>query len=123
MLSLLAALALTAGEKVPLTLDTIRDVVHEHRAKIRQCYDGSAAAKKKLGGKLVVHFVIAADGKVSEASVKEATLDDEGVQGCVLAEVKSWSFPKPKNPPVAINFPFQFGPPPKPAFPEPEPVE
>ena len=126
MLPLLAALALSAGDKpaaVPLTLETIRDVVHEHRAQVRQCYESSAARKKNLAGKVVVHFVISDEGKISEASVKEASLDDEGLKTCVVTAVKSWRFPKPKHGPVAINFPFQFGPPAKAPFPEPEPVE
>lgn len=125
MLRLLAALALSAGDKpaVPLTLDTIRDVVHEHRAQIRQCYEASASRKKNVSGKLVVHFVIGDDGKVSESSIKETTLEDEGLKTCVVSAVKGWKFPKPKHGPAAINFPFQFGPPAKAPFPEPEPVE
>ena len=123
--TLLAALALGAGAKpaAPLTLDTIRDVVHEHRAPIKQCYESSAAKKKNLAGKLVVRFVISDDGKVSEAAIKESAIDDEGLKSCIVALVKAWKFPKPKHGPAAINFPFQFGPPPKAPFPEPEPVE
>ncbi len=124
MLSLLAALALAAGDKpVPLTLETIRDVVHEHRAQIKKCYESSAAGRKSLGGKVVVRFVISDEGTVSEAAVKEATLDDKGLETCVVAAVKTWRFPKPKHGPAAINFPFRFGPPAKAPFPEPEPVE
>ena len=125
MLSLMAALALSAGDTtvVPLTLETIRDVVHEHRAQIKQCYETSAAKKKNLAGKVVAHFVISDEGKVSEASIKEASIDDEGLKTCVVSAVKTWKFPKPKHGPVAINFPFHFGPPAKAPFPEPEPVE
>lgn len=121
MLSLLSVLAL--GAAAPLTLDTIREVVHEHRAQIRKCYETSAAGKKNLGGKVIVHFVISDAGTVSQASIKETSLDDEALKTCVVTEVKTWKFPKPKHGPAAINFPFQFGPPPKAPFPEPEPVE
>src|SRR5262249_12532355 len=121
------ALTFAAGDTPtgPLTLDVIRDVVDAHRSQIRQCYTASPAAKKKLAGKIVVHFVISEQGTVSEASIKEATLSEEGVKACVVSAVKSWVFPKPKHGPATINFPFHFGPPaPAKALPpEPEPVE
>jgi TonB family protein len=127
MLPLLAALTIAAGDKapVPLTLDTIRDVVDAHRSQVKQCYASSPAAKKQLAGKVVVHFVISEQGTVSESAIKEATLDDEGVKACVASAVKSWVFPKPKHGPAAINFPFHFGPPAPAKFvpPPPEPVE
>ena len=92
---------------------------------MKQCYATSAAAKKHLAGKVVVHFVISEQGTVSESSIKEASLADESVKACVVSAVKSWVFPKPKHGPAAINFPFHFGPPApaKPAPAEPEPVE
>jgi TonB family protein len=126
MLMLLAALTLAADKPdVPLTLDAIRDVVDAHRSQVKQCYASSPAAKKNLAGKLVVHFVISDQGTVSECSIKEASLADDGVKACVVSAVKSWVFPKPKHGPAAINFPFHFGPPDpkKPAPAEPEPVE
>jgi hypothetical protein len=120
VLPLLAALTLSAE---PLTLDVIRDVVHEHRAKLKKCYETSAAGKKNAAVKLVVRFVIGDDGKVGEAAVKESTVADSALEACITGEVKSWKFPRPKHGPAAINFPFTFGPPPKAPFPEPEPVE
>ncbi|MBK7862557.1 MAG: AgmX/PglI C-terminal domain-containing protein [Archangiaceae bacterium] len=124
-LALLSAMLLAAGEKAgPLTLDTIRDVVHEHRAEVRACYDGSASGKAKTAGKLTAHFVISEQGTVSEASIRDATLDDKGLEACLVGAVKGWKFPKPKHGPAAINFPFHFGPPPaKFVPPPPEPVE
>jgi len=120
VLLLLAALTLSAE---PLTLDVIRDVVHEHRAKLKKCYESSASGKKNAAVKLVVRFVIGDDGKVGEAAIRESTVEDDALKTCVVTEVKSWKFPKPKHGPAAINFPFTFGPPPKAPFPEPEPVE
>lgn len=125
MLALFAALTLAAGEAKagPLTLETIRDVVDAHRAQVRQCYDRSPAAKRQLSGKVVVRFTISDLGTVSDCAVKEATLPDETVKACLVAEVKSWAFPKPKHGPATINFPFRFGPPVRPVPPPPEPVE
>jgi TonB family protein len=124
MLPLLLALKVITGAPPagPLTLDTIRDVVDAHRSQIRDCYTSSPAAKKNLGGKVVVHFVISEQGSVSECTVKEATLADESVKSCVVAAVKGWVFPKPKHGPAGISFPFQFGPPaPGKKLPEPDP--
>jgi TonB family protein len=124
--ALWVALTLAAAPSGPLTPDVIRDIVDAHRAQVKQCYASSPAGKKNLPGKIVVHFVISEQGTVSESSVKEASLADEAVKACLVSEVKSWVFPKPKHGPAAINFPFHFGPPtpakPAPAEPEP-PVE
>ncbi|MBL8949651.1 MAG: energy transducer TonB, partial [Myxococcaceae bacterium] len=109
MLHLFAMLMLTADPPPPLTLDVIRDVVHEHRAQIRKCYDVSPSGKKKASAKVVVRFVIGDDGSVGEAAVKEVTVDDEALETCIVGAVKTWKFPKPKHGPAAINFPFQFG--------------
>ncbi len=108
-IGLIAAALVGAAPQGPLTLDAIRDVVHEHRAQIKQCYERSAAKKKNLSGKLVVRFVITEQGSVGECAAKETTLADDGVSACVVAEVKTWTFPRPKHGPAAINFPFHFG--------------
>src|SRR5262245_55583309 len=100
---------MAAAPSGPLTLDVIRDVVDAHRAQLKGCYEKSPAGKKKLTGKVVVRFVIGEQGTVGECAVKEATLDDESVKSCLVAEVKGWVFPKPKHGPAAINFPFHFG--------------
>jgi TonB family protein len=113
-----------------LTPESIREVVHQHRPEVRRCSEAAIARRRDLTGKLVVHFVISAQGTVSSASAKESTTGDEKLTACVLSSVKGWVFAHPKNPPVEINFPFHFGaasssPPPKVKLPpgEPELVE
>lgn len=123
MLALCLAGAPDAGPAA-LTPDAIKDVVHEHRAEARACYDPVAARKPGLAGKVVVRFVIGLDGKVSSASVASTTLNEPQVETCLVNAARGWRFLRPKHGTVEVNFPFQLGPPgsAKPALPRAKPV-
>ncbi len=105
------ALAKNQTKPGPLTPDVIKDVVGEHRAEARRCYEAAAAKRPRLNGKVVVRFRIGLDGKVSEAAVASSSLNELGVETCLVTSAKGWLFPKPKHCAVEVNFPFTFGPP------------
>ncbi len=89
--------------------ESIRQVVNFHMPEIQECYESVLSdSGKKIEGKLVVNFVIDAQGRVSEAKPlpKKSTLRDARVIDCVLS-MRGWTFPKPgDNRDHPIEYPF-----------------
>jgi hypothetical protein len=94
-----------------LDREVIRRVILSHRAQIRYCYEKQLSAKPDLAGKVLVEFVIAADGSVTTARPTEQTLQDPEVGRCIVSKIKGWTFPKPKGDGVVVvTYPFLFKP-------------
>ncbi len=97
--------------KGPLTTDTIKDVIHEHHREVRSCAEARPTDRRSVSGKVVVHFVIELDGALTDVKAASTTVNEPKLEGCLVAAVKRWRFPKPKKGKVEVNFPFQVGPP------------
>ncbi len=95
-----------------LSKDLINAVVQRHRAEIRACYDSALQRNPKLSGKIVMFFNIQPNGIVSTVGVKESTIGDVGLEGCIGSRIKSWVFPKPEAPVVTevAAYPFYLNP-------------
>lgn len=104
-LLLLAALA---------CLDTsgVRKRIRAQLKPVRACYAQALQEQAPdFGGKLVLQFLIASNGTVSEATVKSAALHSEKFETCLVDAVKKWSFPPvPGGGTVSITYPFIFKP-------------
>jgi hypothetical protein len=84
-------------------------VVKQHLAEIRYCYEKELAKNPKLFGKLVIKFVIAKDGSVSQASTKTTTMNNPIVEDCVVQRFTRMRFPSPKGGGiVVVSYPFVF---------------
>lgn len=90
----------------------IDQVVKRHLNQIRYCYEKELQKDPTLAGKVVIKFVIAADGTVAAASVKESTLGNEVVEQCVAGRFLRMQFPVPAggSSTVVVSYPFQFAP-------------
>lgn len=94
-----------------LDREVIRRVILSHRAQIRYCYEKELAQQPGLAGKLLVEFVIGADGRVTTARAAEDSMDNAAVGRCIVSRVKGWTFPKPKGGGVVVvTYPFLFKP-------------
>lgn len=94
-----------------LDREVIRRVILSHRAQIRYCYEKRLNTNPGLQGKVVVEFVIGADGKVTSARAAEQTLADPEVANCLISKLKGWTFPEPKGGGVVVvTYPFLFKP-------------
>ncbi|MBT3220192.1 MAG: AgmX/PglI C-terminal domain-containing protein, partial [Proteobacteria bacterium] len=89
----------------------IDEVIKRHMNQIRYCYQRELTKNPSLGGKIVVKFVIAKDGTVSKANIKETTMGNPAVEECVLGRFRRMQFPKPKGGGIVIvSYPFLFSP-------------
>jgi len=94
-----------------LSKEAIQEVILEHVTRIRFCYERELKARPNLSGKIVVKFVIAKDGTVSSADIKESTLDLPDMESCVLDVIRQMAFPEPKGGGIVIvSYPFLFRP-------------
>lgn len=92
-----------------LDKDLIRRIVRAHIGEVRYCYDEGLAHDPELAGRVVVDFVIGAEGKVTRSTAES---DMEGdVPDCIATAVSRWLFPRPADgKDVAVKYPFVLEP-------------
>jgi TonB family protein len=86
----------------------ITSVVHAHAKQIRACLEQVLPDASIASGKVVVEFVIGAEGRVTGARVKQDTYQAPDLETCMVNEILTWRFPRPMEGPVTITFPFTF---------------
>lgn len=98
-----------AGAPGRLEASAIQDVVREHRDELGFCFTWQLHQHPELGGRIVMEFVIGADGQVSEARVASDELDDEVVERCFVRVTERMEFPAPDGGgEVTVRYPFQL---------------
>src|SRR5439155_9043364 len=70
----------------------VRDVVLEHRAAVRVCWDLAAKETPDLAGRVSVRWVIDPDGTARDAEVVPPS-SSAALDACLVRQVLSWRFP------------------------------
>jgi outer membrane biosynthesis protein TonB len=86
----------------------IQKVVNSHMARIQRCYESQLLKNPGLAGKIVFDWVIAPSGRVASARQVSSSVRSPSVATCILAQIKSWRFPKPVGGSVQVRYPFVF---------------
>ncbi|MER2563822.1 MAG: AgmX/PglI C-terminal domain-containing protein [Myxococcaceae bacterium] len=106
MLSVLAALMLASPDAGAFTgtldKELIRRAVHAQWPEVRRCFEQPNATS----GKLVVRFVIGADGRVTESELAQPTTFPKPIVECVLSEVRRVKTAPPLGGSVVVTYPF-----------------
>lgn len=99
-----------SGDFSGLTKEEIDRVVKSRSGLIKACYQRELNRVRDLGGKLVINFVIAADGTVKSTRVEgsKSTLRHDGVESCVRSNIQRMKFPAKGG--GVVNYPFIFSP-------------
>ncbi|MEW5848437.1 MAG: AgmX/PglI C-terminal domain-containing protein [Myxococcota bacterium] len=104
------ALEVTTPEPIvegALDKGLIRQVIRDHLAQIKYCYERELAGSPGLAGKVLVKFVVGSAGTVISATVAESTLRNATVESCMTQRVRSWVFPRPHGGGVVVvSYPF-----------------
>ena len=95
-----------SGDFSGLSKEEIDRVVKARAGVFRACYQKELNRSPGIGGKLVMHFVIAADGTVKSANPQGGTLRNEGVESCVRGNIMRLKFPAKGG--AIVNYPFVF---------------
>lgn len=89
--------------------EAVRKVIRSIISQIRACYEKKLRTNPSLGGKLVITFEIAEQGRVSSAKTKSNTLGDPEVGQCVADRIQAQRFPEPPAGTIAVvDYPFVF---------------
>ena len=84
-------------------------VVKSHLASIRYCYQRELPGNPDLSGKVVVKFVIAKDGTVSQSTIRSSTLRNQPAERCLVERFSRMRFVKPKGGGIAVvSYPLVF---------------
>jgi TonB family protein len=92
--------------KGSLSKDIIRDVIVKHIGEVKNCYEPELDKNKDLAGKVMTHFIIGTEGKVTESKIEQTTLRNEKVEKCIAEAIRAWQFPKPQGGVVTVTYPF-----------------
>lgn len=84
-------------------------VFRSRAGALQSCYERELKKNPKLGGKLVVRFVIGQAGRVTSVSIG-GSVGSSAVNGCVASRVRGWKFPKPEGGSVTISKSIVFAP-------------
>ncbi len=88
----------------------IAGVVRSHAKEIEACYLQAIEARPGAAGRVLMSWDVAPDGKVTDATVKEAAPKITVIGDCLVGQVKSWTFPRisADDASVTVNYPFYF---------------
>ena len=87
----------------------IQKIVRQHFGELRACYEREVAKIKGLTGNVTVVWIIAGNGSVTKALVKETTMKNKNVENCITSSIMHWRFPAPKGGSMAqVEYPFDF---------------
>lgn len=91
-----------------LSKEVIRRVVQRHLNEIKFCYEQQLSQRPDLRGRVVAAFIIAADGRVQSASVRESDLGSPPAESCIAQAIQRWSFPAPEGGGIVVvnSYPF-----------------
>lgn len=88
---------------------TVRRVIQSYLGQIKWCYQKELQKNPDLGGKVVLSFLIAANGSTVNPSVSLNTMATPEVGSCIAQKATRWKFPSPRNGGVVkVSYPFLF---------------
>ncbi|HEX7703637.1 MAG TPA: AgmX/PglI C-terminal domain-containing protein [Kofleriaceae bacterium] len=85
--------------------NTLRRYIRRNLPKITKCYLSQPLQTQDLDGALNTHFIIGADGNVTDVTTDGF---DPAVGRCVADVIRGIQFPNPGGSPVVVNYPFKF---------------
>lgn len=111
LIELMVWLSVTAaavdGGAGALDNETVRRVIREHHAHTWACYEKNLSADSVTDFRVALTLVISASGQVESAVANSSTSGPE-IEACLVAEAKTWRFPKRSGGPLSIRYPFIF---------------
>ena len=95
----------------PGTMDAtkVRTVVRAHLGEVSTCVERARMDDRDLTGKITVRIDVANSGQVTRARVTASTVENHGLEDCLVRAISSWSFPAPAGGvAAAFSYPFTF---------------
>ena len=81
--------------------------IRRNLAKVLWCYENGLKKNPGIAGRVVINFVISANGDVVSSKVQKTTLGNAEIENCIAEHIKKIKFPKTKGGGIVIvNYPF-----------------
>ncbi|MEO7331086.1 MAG: AgmX/PglI C-terminal domain-containing protein, partial [Minicystis sp.] len=90
--------------------EVVQRVVRQSAGRARRCYENGLRRDPTLAGRVVVRFLILANGEVGSAADAGSSLGDPGVIACVVRTVQGLTFPAPEGGAITVTYPITFAP-------------
>jgi hypothetical protein len=99
-----------AGGDVPdqVSQGDIMQTVLAHRLEIVACVKLQKAKESDLSGTLVMRWMILTSGKTTSVSAQTEEFKNTYLASCMSDLIRTWMFPRHKQPQDPISFPFKF---------------
>src|SRR5688572_24121370 len=91
------------------TAAAIQATIRKSYPQIRACYEDALGRNPKTAGKMLMHFVIAEPGTVTEACILKVPFPDPPSLACILREFRSLTFGS-TDAKTTVNYPLEFEP-------------
>lgn len=91
-----------------LSNEYIDETILAHQAQMQKCWLSRLKDAPTLKGQIIVQFEISSRGKVKEARIADATLNDEVLQRCVLSVIERIPFRPFKGSEISLSYPINF---------------
>ncbi len=94
-------------------LTEIANLVKARREPVRACYERALKKHPELKGKLVIHFELDPDGKVTKAELnrERSKITAKEVVDCAIKVIKEINFPASEKGMVTeVNYPYDLNP-------------
>jgi outer membrane biosynthesis protein TonB len=91
-----------------LSREEIAKVINDHMKEVQACYERALVRDPNITGKLLLEWTIDLGGSVTQAKIKESSMKNTEVGGCIVEHLRGWHFPSPKGGIVIVSYPFLF---------------
>lgn len=96
-------------KKGSLSKKQITKVIKANASVIKGCYEDGKTRKEGLEGMVAPRWKVYPDGHVASCEIAQTTLEEPETEQCIVDEILTWQFPKPKGGGVVVvTFPFHF---------------
>lgn len=91
-----------------LDKNEIQRVIQSRLTQIRYCYENQLQKHPTLAGRVMVSFIIKADGKVAEVKIAGSTLKNKQVEQCIIDLLSRLRFARKSEGEINVRYPFVF---------------
>nr|HEX4317490.1 AgmX/PglI C-terminal domain-containing protein [Kofleriaceae bacterium] len=88
--------------------DAINSGLQQHTEELSDCYTQQVDKRKWLGGHVVLHWDVKADGDITSVKVSESDLGAWPIEKCLLDSARSMTFGKPVGGAADFTIPLEF---------------
>jgi hypothetical protein len=88
--------------------DALQRFIRAHQRALLYCYEAELKHHPDLQGKLVVRFMLTAQGRTGDVSTMNDSLGNPAVAACIRSSVQRWIFPFKPEDDFAVEFPVLF---------------